>query len=68
MSSDKHKTQQKGWLYENCNYVLTKEKTINNMNHMTECKEKINSYMDSHIKPINEEKTNVLDMIKEREE
>ena len=52
-------------LYENCNYILTKEKTINNMNHMTECKEKINSYMDSHIKPINEEKTDVLDMIKE---
>lgn len=52
-------------LYENCNYILTKKKTVNNISRINECKSKVSEYMDSHINILNEEKLNVLNMIKE---
>lgn len=55
-------------LYENCNYILTKKKTVNNINRINECKSKVSEYMDSHINILNEEKMNVLNMIKEYRE
>lgn len=53
--------------YENCDYVLTHKKTLSNLNEYTSKISAIGSYVSQNIKPVNENKENIFNLIENYE-
>lgn len=54
-------------LYENCDYLLTNKRKISNLNEYSTKVKNVADYVKTNIKPLNEEKKNLFNLIQEYE-
>ena len=63
LAPEKKYTDDELKLFENCEYVLTHKKKISNLNEYSNSLNNISEYLKTKVKPVNEEKVNIFNMI-----